>query len=178
MLFRSEWFFVFDIPYSTAPAPVLQTDILSTTPPMMWWGTPSLGVELSSYHHLTIIARHPISTGDVWAFSLDSIVQNFVPSSYTLFQNYPNPFNPNTTIMYDLPTASRVRIRIYNILGQEVYTSPDEVHNLGTYSVVWRSISNTGNSVASGVYFYRMEASSLVDPKRSFTQVKKMLVLK
>ena len=101
-----------------------------------------------------------------------------LPKEYALAQNYPNPFNPLTTIRYDLPVDSRVKLVIYNILGQRVRTLSDEVQSAGYRSSEWNSRNDAEISVASGVYFYRIEATSTSDPTGTFTQVKKMVLLR
>lgn len=105
-------------------------------------------------------------------------VQENLPIEFALFQNYPNPFNPVTTVRYDIPTPSRVNLKVYNIIGQVVKTLIDEVQEPGYKRINWNSDNNFGNQVASGVYFYRIEAASITEAGRSFTNVKKMIVLK
>jgi hypothetical protein len=95
------------------------------------------------------------------------------PKVYSLSQNYPNPFNPNTTIRYELPRNSHVVLCIYNILGQVVTRLVDGVQEEGYKSASWNA-----TNVASGIYFLRIEATSTADPSKSFTQVKKMILLK
>jgi len=90
----------------------------------------------------------------------------YVPKTFALAQNYPNPFNPTTTIEYDVPTASWVTIKVYNLLGQEVATLVNEPQIAGRHRAMF-----DGRSVASGVYFYRL----LTD---SFVSTKKMLLVK
>ncbi len=101
-----------------------------------------------------------------------------LPKSYALHQNYPNPFNPTTTIKYDLPSDSRVKLTIYNALGQEVSVLADDIESAGFRSIVWNSRNNGGAGVSTGVYFYRLEATSTREAGKSFTQVKKMLLVK
>jgi len=96
-----------------------------------------------------------------------------LPTEFELMQNYPNPFNPRTIIKFRLPVASNVTIRIYNVLGQCVNELFNEIETAGEHSVVWNT-----NSIASGVYFYRFEATSIGDPVKSFIQVKKMVLVK
>jgi photosystem II stability/assembly factor-like uncharacterized protein len=96
-----------------------------------------------------------------------------IPAEYGLSQNYPNPFNPATRISYALPVASRVNIRIYDLLGRVVATLFDDVAQAGYRSVEWDA-----GGVASGVYFYRLDAVSLADPGQSFSGVKKLIVLR
>ncbi len=96
-----------------------------------------------------------------------------LPTSYELFQNHPNPFNPVTEIRYQLPVESKVTIRIYDPLGRQIALLADEVEGAGQKSVEWN-----GGDVASGIYFYRLEATSTTDPAKHFTGVKKMVLLK
>jgi hypothetical protein len=101
-----------------------------------------------------------------------------IPKEYALEQNHPNPFNPSTAISYHLPVASLVTLKVYNLLGQEVRTLANEIQGAGFKSVDWNSTNNLGNTVSSGVYFYRIEATSVNDPGKRFTQVKKMLLIR
>ena len=86
--------------------------------------------------------------------------------AYELYQNYPNPFNPVTIIRYDIPSQSKVTLKIYNILGQEVVTLVDDVQEAGRKIVSWNA-----SQLASGVYFCRLYAGE-------FSGVKKMLLIK
>jgi len=88
------------------------------------------------------------------------------PNKFTLSQNYPNPFNPSTTINFTLPSAERVRIIIYNQLGQQVALVMDRNFEAGNHSIHFN-----GSNLASGVYFYRIKAGI-------FSQVRKMILLK
>lgn len=110
------------------------------------------------------------ASGIITAIALD---YNPIPVNYRLQQNYPNPFNPVTTLRYDLPASSQVRFIIYNVLGEEVAVLIDDVQLAGYQSVKWDA-----SNCASGVYFYRLEATGISDPSRRFTEVKKMLLLK
>ncbi len=95
-----------------------------------------------------------------------------VPQAFALLQNYPNPFNPSTTIRYGLPSQSKVRLIITNTLGQEVVVLTNGEKEAGYHEVEWQA------NVASGLYFYRIDAASTSDPNNRFIQVKKMLLLK
>jgi hypothetical protein len=96
-----------------------------------------------------------------------------LPTEFELMQNYPNPFNPRTVITFRLPVSSNVTLRVYNVLGQVVKELANTIETAGEHSVVWNT-----SLIASGVYFYRIEATSIADPSRTFTQVKKSLLLK
>jgi hypothetical protein len=75
-----------------------------------------------------------------------------------LAQNYPNPFNPTTVIRYDIPEKCRVRIDIYDPSGKRIATLVDRDQEKGTYEVEWGGMGDTGNSIASGIYFCRLTA--------------------
>ena len=98
-------------------------------------------------------------------------VPDFIPSSYALHQNYPNPFNPSTVITYDIRTASRVKLEIYNMLGQKVRTLVDAEQPVGRYTVSWDGRDDNGMQLSSGVYLYVLKAGSFVGQR-------KMLLLK
>ncbi|UCD62547.1 MAG: T9SS type A sorting domain-containing protein [Candidatus Zixiibacteriota bacterium] len=98
-------------------------------------------------------------------------IDQALPKSFALNQNYPNPFNPSTTVRFALPQASPVALKVYNLLGQRVATVVDREMEAGHHTVTWEGCDDNGNRVASGIYFYRLEAGS-------FKQTKKMLMLK
>ena len=80
------------------------------------------------------------------------------PTTFVLAQNYPNPFNPTTTINFQLPSNEFVELKVYNQLGQEVRSLAKSNYEAGSHSIVWDGKNNSGNSVASGVYIYRIKA--------------------
>jgi hypothetical protein len=96
---------------------------------------------------------------------------NAVPSGFSLHQNYPNPFNPTTTIAFDLDRAGVVELKIFNGLGQMVTTLLTAQLGAGRHEVVWDGTAEDGASVASGIYFYRIQSES-------GTQSRKMVLLK
>lgn len=91
------------------------------------------------------------------------------PSKIQLLQNYPNPFNPETTINYQIPFASYVTLKVYDVLGNEVASLVDEYKQAGSYNCKLR-IEN--GEFASGIYFYRMQTSN------GFGETKKLLLMK
>jgi hypothetical protein len=97
--------------------------------------------------------------------SIKSLVRE-LPTQFTLNQNYPNPFNPSTTIQFELPRTSQVNLTVFDILGREVSVLVNARRNAGIYEV-----NCDGSHLASGVYFYRLQAGD-------FVASKKMLVLK
>ena len=95
-----------------------------------------------------------------------------IPKSYVLFQNFPNPFNPSTTIRFGVPLRSRVRLTIFDILGQKVGELMDENVEAGYFQKEWH-----GN-IASGIYFCRIQAVALDDPQKRFAETKKLILLR
>lgn len=100
----------------------------------------------------------------------DSMTDNQV-QSVTSCTNYPNPFNPETTIAFNLPLDSHVKLEIYNIKGQKVKTLLNTNIVKGSHKVVWNGRNESNHTVASGIYFYSLKTSQK-------TLVKKMLMLK
>ncbi len=104
-------------------------------------------------------------------FVLNAPGRPAVPDKPFVSQNAPNPFNPITRIAYGLPVSGHVRLEVFNILGQNVKTLVDGFEEAGFKSVVWDGKDDQGNSVASGIYLYRINAGT-------FSDVKKMTLLK
>ncbi len=92
--------------------------------------------------------------------NVSSAEEETIPNSFSISQNYPNPFNPSTTIKYNLPKRANVKLAVYNIIGQEVAVLVNAFENSGNYNIVWNGNDGSGNSVASGVYFFNFFATS------------------
>ncbi len=97
-----------------------------------------------------------------------SLVQ---PKAFSLSANWPNPFNPATSLRYALPEASQVELVVYDMLGQKVQTLVSDMQPTGAYTVQWNGRNEMGHAVASGLYFYRIEAGG-------FVQTRKMTLLR
>jgi hypothetical protein len=131
-------------------------------------------------NHLNYISHRP----DIWYVNLGHLylyhmiqqmnstgvtavaVSAGLPGTFRLEQNYPNPFNPSTTIRYALGQRGGVRLLVFNTLGQQVAALVDEVQDAGVHNVEFN-----GSNLASGVYFYRIQAGS-------FTEAKRLLLLR
>ena len=104
--------------------------------------------------------------GEKVATSVRQLKNVYVPSDYKLYQNFPNPFNPTTTIRFEIPVKSTVKLEIFNILGELVTTLVSGELKAGTYDYNWNA-----DNIASGIYFYRLTADK--------SQIaKKLLLLK
>ena len=99
-----------------------------------------------------------------------------IPEAYALETNHPNPFNPATTLRYDLPEASRMRLVIYDIIGREVMNW-EGVEEAGYRQVLWHGADQQGRQVPTGIYIYRLVAASVESDQR-FTASRKMVLLK
>ena len=144
-------------------------------------------------HNGTAVFRSAIvkRPSDLWCFNIDDISNsNYIydpaqnvedsdcentdvlarisdsPIGYTLGQNYPNPFNPRTEITFNLPDACETRMDIFNIMGQRIVSLINDNLDAGQHTAEW-----DGSSMASGVYFYRLEAGD-------YAESKKMVLLK
>ncbi len=89
-----------------------------------------------------------------------------IPDRYELMQNYPNPFNPTTTIRYSLKGETRVTLKVYNLLGQEVKTLVDELQTAGAKQVQWDGKNQKGAQLATGMYIYRLKAGNFVESRK------------
>jgi hypothetical protein len=105
--------------------------------------------------------------------AVDDKGNNITPSEFMLSQNYPNPFNPNTTIKYTIPNVSlsgvegsKVQLKVYDVLGNEIATLVNEYKPAGTYEVEFDA-----SNLSSGIYFYKLQAGN-------FVETKKMILLK
>ncbi|MFA5834679.1 MAG: T9SS type A sorting domain-containing protein [Bacteroidota bacterium] len=94
------------------------------------------------------------------------------PEKYSLSQNYPNPFNPSTTLRFSIPERSTVRLSIFNTLGQKISEIVNEVKEAGSYEH-----SFNASLLASGIYFYRIEVTSVTNSK-TFVNTKKMVLMR
>jgi hypothetical protein len=90
-----------------------------------------------------------------------AFAQHTIPTEYNLAQNYPNPFNPTTTIRYSVPEDGLVQMKIYDLAGKEVMSLVNENKTAGNYEVKFN-----GASLASGIYFYRINVGKFVQTKR------------
>jgi hypothetical protein len=89
-----------------------------------------------------------------------------LPEKVKLEQNFPNPFNPTTTLRYHLATSGPVRLTIVNMRGQVVANPVNSYQKAGTHEISWSALDHFGQPLASGVYFYRLEANKLVKTKK------------
>jgi len=104
-------------------------------------------------------------------FTLNQTSGVVVPQAFALDANYPNPFNPTTTIKFALPETQAVKLMVYGVDGRRVATLLNETRAAGNHEVVWTGRNDAGQFVASGTYFYRIDAGP-------YSQVRKMTLMK
>jgi hypothetical protein len=101
-------------------------------------------------------------SGAVWIPGISSTEnENDIPDSYSILQNFPNPFNPATSIRYSVPELTKVSLRVYDVLGNEIATLVNEEKERGVYTVNFDA-----SQLASGMYLYRLQAGSFVETKK------------
>ncbi|MEE9168087.1 MAG: FG-GAP-like repeat-containing protein [Candidatus Neomarinimicrobiota bacterium] len=136
--------------------------------------------------HLELVATVPWSGDDpvdnllgLYVFEFESTTLGIeaespkeqLPTTFALKQNYPNPFNPVTTIAYDLPAATDVSLKVYDLLGRHVRTLVNVHQMANSYVAVWDGRDSMGAQVATGIYLYRLKTGQ-------FSSTKKMILLR
>ena len=126
-------------------------------------GAPAASAQVLLFD-MTALERGPVAqaTTDAsgyFALSLASSSGPALPEGFGLGPNYPNPFNPSTIIPYQLPIAARVRLEVFNVLGQRVATLVNGERPAGFHSAVWDATNGSRQAVAAGVYIYRLTAA-------------------
>ncbi len=105
-----------------------------------WLGNPNMSIkEFESFENYTDVTE-----------------PNIQPFEFSLEQNYPNPFNPETKISFNLKSATHVSIKVYNVLGAEITTLVDDYQTPGKHTLSFNAVN-----LASGVYFFRMNAGGV-----------------
>ena len=150
------------------------------TAPLTYRLSPALPVGLTFDAATRTIAGTPRAAAEtVYTYAVmdangasASLALQTLPTAFSLADNFPNPFNPATTIQYALPQAADVELTVYNVVGQPVRTLVAEHQSAGRYVVEWDATNDSGHSLSSGMYFYRLQAGG------AFLEIKKMLLLK
>ncbi|GEM_PF-5035221 len=108
-------------------------------------------------------------------FELKGCFENndaIVVKDYDIRQNYPNPFNAQTTIVYQTPESGNVRLDIYDILGRRIKTLVNGFSSIGPHRVIWDGTNNNGETVSTGIYFYRLYAENGTAITKRLTLIK------
>jgi|GEM_PF-322117 len=102
-----------------------------------------------------------IDYSGAYTYSNSVEVNNIKPTTFSVEQNFPNPFNPSTVIKYQIPSASKVTLKVFDALGKEVTTLVNGYKEAGMYQAVFDA-----TRYASGIYIYRLQAGSFIDSKK------------
>ncbi|MCF7807308.1 MAG: T9SS type A sorting domain-containing protein [Candidatus Marinimicrobia bacterium] len=128
-----------------------------------------VGVPPQNAKFITFLYRNPLT--------MSIGPGNNKSDSPILFNTYPNPFNPSTTISYDLPEHSHVKLTIYDVNGREVVTLQDNEKPAGHFELQWNGTDARGNKVSTGVYFARLQAGAPQPDGVQFSETIKMVFL-
>jgi hypothetical protein len=137
-----------------------------------WWGAvpPDTSKIQGLVDYEPYLTSDPNSEGKSGSGGTNLMSASRLPRVYSLFQNYPNPFNPLTTIKYDIPFYEEagvlVKIHIYNLRGQLIRKLMDKERDPGFYQIVWDGRDERGGTVASGIYFYKIQAGKFISTKK------------
>lgn len=126
------------------------------------------GYQAMTYENIVVNANQTTACNFIMSVSNDDMIQ---VTQTALKGNYPNPFNPETTISFDIKDRVPVRLEIFNTKGQLIRTLVSDVYDKGHHQVIWNGKDNNGNSVASGVYNYRMTAGE-------YKAIRRMMLMK
>lgn len=155
-------------PVSTFEGSVRTDPVADTT---LWLSAGALNPSTTYYWRVIATdGREGIASSPVSTFETDVILSaeetEALPQTFAMEQNYPNPFNPETVIRFQLPTSAAVSLRVFDLLGREVATLVNEMKPAGFHTVTWNGRNSYRRQVASGVYFFRIEAGSFVETRR------------
>ena len=136
-------------------------------------------MQVSDFLHYDTLTGSALLVGSTGFQAVNSLAMSpgisgeNIPVSYYLYQNFPNPFNPSTTIQFDLPHASQVKLVVYDVLGREIVKLLNGNLLAGKHNYVWNV-----SGLASGIYFYQIVAAPDVRGIGDFVSVKKMVFIK
>ncbi|MEJ2636121.1 MAG: FlgD immunoglobulin-like domain containing protein, partial [Calditrichia bacterium] len=167
-----EYFFIMNSDYDPATAGGYDDTNSGPTADVVWAGwTAILGghtfLETPAEFYLKLNKK--IKPGCVFEFTphwTGIASTETVPLAFQLYQNYPNPFNPVTNVRFSLSRLVKVRLDIYNVLGQRVRTLVDREMAAGAYRLQWDGRNDAGNYLGSGIYFYRIWAGDYVKTRK------------
>ena len=112
------------------------------------------------------IARARTDGTGYFALPLAALGGPALPAQFALGPNYPNPFNPSTIIPYQIPTATHVRLEVFNVLGQRIATLVNREQSAGAHTAQWDATDAAGRAVGAGVYIYRLSSGGATVSRR------------
>ena len=132
-------------------------------------GAPAAGVQVRLFDLTNLHQSVGTTTDETGHFTLSlpaAAPGSALPQGFALGQNYPNPFNPSTVIPYQIPTATHVRLEVFNVLGQRLATLVDAEQAAGAHTTTWTATDATGQAVGAGVYIYRLVSGGATVSRR------------
>jgi hypothetical protein len=123
--------------------------------------TLTIRIHADAGKYITSVDAVPFYVKDTASISVEEDKNLSILNTYELYTNYPNPFNSSTTIMYSIPNSTFVTVNIYDIFGRKIESLVSKFQKADTYSIEF----NAGN-LASGIYFYRLQAGEYTDTKK------------
>lgn len=103
---------------------------------------------------------------EVYSTTASGVEESTAPGQFHLYQNFPNPFNPSTTIRFNVPSVSPVKLKISNVTGELIKTIIVEVQTAGEHEIVWDGKSDNGVRQPSGIYFYQLITNSNTESRK------------
>lgn len=142
-------------------------DISDLTNPIKLCGMPGISMGMVKSDQYLYVAHGFLG---IYSYFLDitsniQIKNNSKFNAFELYQNYPNPFNASTTIEFFLPKASKVTLKLYNLLGEEVETIINDKLTIGKHALIWYS-----KNFPTGLYFYQLKAEEFIETKKLIIQ--------
>ena len=132
-------------------------------------GQPAAGVQVRLFDLTNLHQSVGTTTDETGHFTLSlpaAASGSALPQGFALGQNYPNPFNPSTIIPYQIPTATHVRLEVFNVLGQRVATLVDAERPAGFHAAKWDATDAAGQAGGAGVYIYRLVSGGATTSRR------------
>lgn len=157
------------LPQPVSPGAQQSFTVYGLRPNTTYWIGLKIGDEVPNWSDTSNILS--VTTNVSLIVSVADPDETVRPFKFRLNQNYPNPFNPATTISYEIGQSRRVRIDIFNILGQVVNQLVDQHMPAGRHQATWNGRDKSGRQAVSGIYFYRIRAGD-------FIQTRKMVLLR
>jgi hypothetical protein len=150
---------------------VYRDDIVIAEPVVEFYVDQNVPAGLHSYYITALYGEFESNSSNIIEIEITSAGNDLLPIETRLGVNYPNPFNPQTTISFQLSEERIVELSVFNIKGEKVKTLVNERLRAAYHSIEWNGTDQTGKSVSSGIYFYKISAGTYV-------HAKKMILLK
>ncbi len=152
--------------FTVGPGGVGLFDISGSIPQLLTHG--GKGGSMLAYEEDILVTSNG---GSIYVYNMGGVGHSIpdpveIPYAVALLQNYPNPFNGETNIAYELQSASRVEIAVYNVLGRLVKTLADGEQTAGVHILSWDGTNDAGQTVSTGVYFYKITTADYVETRK------------